>query len=130
MISTPPADADADVATTRKVSLSALSGKVRPLFYSAPQSLEGRSDGYIKASLDDGATWWLRGDRLDSATDPGFGYSGLVDLGAAAAVVVEADLEADQTHAAHQRQLGVIYEPWQEGGVVFTMVTVDYSDLV
>ena len=38
--------------------------------------------------------------------------------------------EADQAHATHQRQLGVVYEPGQEGGVVFTMVTVDYSDLV
>ena len=79
------------------------------LFYSAPQSLEAREDGYVKASVDGGQTWWLRGGRLDSAADPGFGYSGLVALGAGA--------------RAGSTRLGVVYEP-HEGGVTFKAVDV------
>ena len=88
-----------------------------PLFYSAPLSLEGRSDGYLKASVDSGASWWLRGARLDSAADPGFGYSGLVDMGSAG--------------APHVRQLGVVYEPGNgQVGVNFKIVSVDTSDIL
>ena len=65
--------------------------------------------------MDDGDSWWYRGDRLDDAAHPGFGYSGLVDLGAAAAT-------------AGQRLLGVVYEA--VGKVVFKIVTVDYSGLL
>jgi sialidase-1 len=108
-----------------------------PLFYSAPQSLEAREDGYIKASVDGGASWWLRGDRLDSAAEPGFGYSGLVDLGAAATAASGASGASAAGGAAaaapppppHVRQLGVIYEPGG-GGIEFKTVSVDYSDIL
>ena len=106
-----------DGGNSSSSSSSSSSGSSTPLFYSAPQSLEGREDGYIKASVDNGASWWLRGARLDSAADPGFGYSGLVDLGSAG--------------APHVRQLGVVYEPGNgQAGVNFKIVSVDTSDIL
>ena len=84
------------------------------LFFSGPQYLEGRQDGYIKASVDEGETFWLRGSRLDDAAQPGFAYSGLVDLGSSS--------------SSSTRVLGVVYEA--VGRVVFKIVTVDYSDLL
>jgi len=94
------------------------------LVYSAPQSLEGRSDGYIKASLDDGETWWIKSARLDDPKKPGFGYSGLVDVGGGAA-------SEDGTATTTTRTLGVVYEPAAgHDGVTFKLVQIDFADLV
>lgn len=93
------------------------------LFFSHPASLESREDGYVRASVDDGRTWWLRGGRIDDASSPGFAYSGLVDLG-------EAEGEANREQGSLARLLGVVYEPDKGSGVVFTMRTVDVSDLI
>lgn len=85
------------------------------LVYSAPQSLEDRTDGYIKISMDQGRTWWLRGSRLDSEHDPGFGYSGLVAL-----------LGSPREGNASMR-LGVIFEAGNGAGVTFKTIQIDYN---
>ena len=87
----------------------------RPLLYSSPLNLEERQDGYLRASVDSGATWWVHGPRLDAAAAPGFGYSGLVELGGGDAASWEWDV-------------GVVYEP-AGGGVAFQVVAVDLSSL-
>ena len=60
-------------------------------------------------------SWWIRGGRLDAASASGFGYSGLVDLGARG--------------GESGRLVGVVFEPGH-GGVAFQAVPIDLSDLL
>jgi len=108
--------------------------------FSSPLDILQRTTGFIRASADDGETFWIQNPRIDdpSSNYSGFGYSGLVDLGPADANVdpngrvgigIDSDSNVAKSSAAApgtagSRQIGIIYEPEALNAIVFKVQIV------
>jgi hypothetical protein len=118
MISASSSGTSSDTSTSTSTTSASTT-----LYYSSPLDLESRQDGYIRASTDSGATWWVLAPRLDSAGEAGFGYSSLVDMGGVAQTVATGPTDEKLQGSEHHHALGVVYEP-EQGGVIFKLVEV------